>query len=44
MNSGIKDVLSRLHYADKVEQLVQPDPQIVFSYDISNLENAHLAK
>lgn len=40
----IKDVLSRLHYADKVEQLVQPDPQVVFSYDISNLENAQLAK
>jgi len=40
----IKDVLSRLHYADKDDQLVQPDPQIVFAYDLSNLENGQLAK
>ncbi|MBI3345001.1 MAG: polyphosphate kinase 2 [Gammaproteobacteria bacterium] len=40
----IKDVLSRLHYADKDERLVLPDPQIVFAYDISNLENGQLAK
>ena len=29
----IKDVLSRLHYADKDERLIQPDPKIVFGYD-----------
>ncbi|MDP2031434.1 MAG: polyphosphate kinase 2 [Thiobacillus sp.] len=40
----IKDLLSRLHYADKDEQLILPDPKIVFSYDISNLENGQLAK
>jgi hypothetical protein len=40
----IKDVLSRLHYADKDERLILPDPQIVFAYDISNLENGQLAK
>jgi polyphosphate kinase 2 len=40
----IKDLLSRLHYAGKDKQLVQPDPQIVFAYDISNLENGQLAK
>jgi len=40
----IKDVLSRLHYADKDEQLIRPDPQIVFAYDVSNLENGQLAK
>ena len=40
----IKDVLSRLHYADKDERLTRPDPQIVFAYDVSNLENGQLAK
>ena len=40
----IKDLLSRLHYADKDERLILPDPQIVFAFDISNLENGQLAK
>ncbi len=40
----IKDVLSRLHYADKDERLIRPDPRIVFAYDVSNLENGQLAK
>jgi polyphosphate kinase 2 len=40
----IKDLLSRLHYADKDERLILPDPQIVFAYDISNLENGQIAK
>jgi polyphosphate kinase 2 (PPK2 family) len=40
----IKDILNRLHYAGKDKQLVQPDSQIVFAYDISNLENGQLAK
>ena len=40
----IKDVLSRLHYMHKNEKLIWPDPQIVFPYDISNLENGQLAK
>jgi polyphosphate kinase len=40
----IKDLLSRLHYADKDKQLVQPDPKIVFKYDALNLENGWLAK
>ena len=40
----IKDMLSRLHYADKDERLILPDPQIVFAFDISNLENGQLAK
>lgn len=40
----IKDLLNRLHYANKDEQLIQPDPQIVFPYDVSNLENGQLAK
>ena len=40
----IKDVLSRLHYKDKNERLILPDPKIVFAYDASNLENSHLAK
>jgi polyphosphate kinase 2 len=40
----IKDLLGRLHYADKDERLIRPDPQIVFAYDVSNLENGQLAK
>jgi polyphosphate kinase 2 len=40
----IKDLLSRLHYADKDERLILPDPKIVFAYDISNLEIGQLAK
>ena len=40
----IKDVLSRLHYAGKHEGLIRPDRQIVFAYDVSNLENGQLAK
>jgi len=40
----IKDLLGRLHYADKDERLIQPDSQIVFPYDVSNLENGQLAK
>lgn len=40
----IKDVLSRLNYEGKNERLIRPDPQIVFPYDIANLENGQLAK
>ena len=40
----IKDILNRLEYADKDKKLVHPDQQIVFEYDISNLENGQLAK
>lgn len=40
----IKDLLSRLHYAGKDERLILPDPQIVFTFDISNLENGQFAK
>ena len=40
----IKDLLNRLHYAGKDKRLVRPDPQIVFEYDVSNLENGQLAK
>lgn len=40
----IKDVLGRLHYTHKDERLIRPDPQIVFSYDVSNLEMGQLAK
>ncbi len=29
----IKDLLSRLHYADKDERLILPDPDVVFMYD-----------
>ena len=40
----MKDLLGRLHYADKDERLTRPDPHIVFAYDISNLKNGQLAK
>ena len=40
----IKDLLSRLHYTHKDKRLIQPDPNIVFAYDVSNLENGQLAK
>jgi hypothetical protein len=39
-----KDLLSRLHYADKDERLILPDPQIVFAYDAAYLEGDQLAK
>jgi polyphosphate kinase 2 len=40
----IKDMLGRLHYRDKDERLIRPDRQIVFPYDVSNLENGQLVK
>lgn len=40
----MKDILSHLHYADKDEWLILPDPKVVFAYDISSLENGQLAR
>ena len=40
----IKDLLGRLHYTGKQKRLIQPDPQIVFAYDVSRLANGLLAK
>ena len=40
----IKDLLGRLHYTGKDKRLIRPGPQIVFAYDVSNLENGELAK
>ncbi len=40
----IKDMLSRLDYADKDARLILPDPKIVLTYDISILKNGQLAK
>ena len=40
----IKDLLGRLHYKGKDKRLIQPDRQIVFPYNISNLENGQLEK
>jgi polyphosphate kinase 2 len=40
----IGDLLGRLHYTGKDKRLIRPDPQIVFPYDVSNLENGQLAK
>jgi polyphosphate kinase len=40
----IRDLLGRLEYADKDEQLVRADRQIVFAYDSASLVNDQLAK
>ena len=40
----IKDLLTRLHCVGKDKRLIPQDPQIVFAYDASNLENGQLAK
>jgi len=40
----IKDVLSRLHYTGKDKRLIRADRQVVFPYNVSNLENGQLAK
>jgi hypothetical protein len=34
----------RLHYAENVERPIRPDPQSVFVYDASSLENGQLAE
>lgn len=38
----IKDLLSRLNYADKDERLVLPDPRVILTYDATYLENGVL--
>ena len=40
----IKDLLGRLEYADKDEDLVRPDRRVVFPYDASHLERGQLAE
>ena len=40
----IKDLLGRLHYKGKDKRLIRPDRQIVFPYNVSNLENGQLEK
>ena len=40
----IKDLLGRLHYKGKDKRLIRPDRQIVFPYNVSNLQNGQLAK
>jgi len=40
----IKDLLGRMHYTHKDKRLIQVDANIVFPYDISNLESGQLAK
>ena len=39
----VKDLLGRLYHAGRDERLMRPDPQIVFAYDFSDLENGQLA-
>jgi hypothetical protein len=40
----IKDLLDRVHYTGKDKRLIEPDPEIVFAFDASNLESDQLAK
>ena len=40
----IKDILSRLHYGGKNDQLVAPDSNVVFEYDEACLEDGRLAR
>lgn len=40
----IRDILTRLHYSNKDMQLSLPDPQVLFAYDVANLENGQLAQ
>jgi polyphosphate kinase 2 len=40
----IKDLLSRLHYADKDERLILPNPDVVFMYDETYLKNGMIAE
>ena len=40
----IKDLLGRLHYTGKDKRLIRADRQVVFAYDVANLENGELAK
>ena len=40
----VRNVLSRLEYDDKDDCLVAPDPEIVFDFSTSKLEDGRLAK
>jgi polyphosphate kinase 2 len=40
----IKDILGRLHYADKDDRLIRPDRKIVFPYEASSVETGQVAK
>lgn len=40
----IRDMLSRVRYADKNERLILPDPRIVLTYDDAYLDNGVLAR
>jgi polyphosphate kinase 2 (PPK2 family) len=40
----IRDILSRLHYADKKQKLVEPNPSVVFEFEPACLDNGLLAK
>jgi polyphosphate kinase 2 len=39
----IKDLLDRVHYTGKDKRLIEPDPEIVFAFDASNLKDGQLA-
>jgi polyphosphate kinase len=39
----IKDLLTRLHYANKDEALILPDPDVVFLYQEISLKEGRIA-
>ncbi|WP_371702724.1 polyphosphate kinase 2 [Cupriavidus sp. L7L] len=42
--SVIKDLLTRLHYADKDDELIRPNPEVVFPYAEEHLLSGAIAK
>jgi polyphosphate kinase 2 len=40
----IRDILSELHYKNKNERIILPDPNVIFSYDKSLFKKGFLAK
>lgn len=39
----IRDILTRLHYKDKNERIILPDPEVIFPYDASLVQSNVLA-
>ena len=40
----IRDMLTRLHYPDKDQRLILPDPKVAFVYDQMYIDNGMIAK
>ena len=40
----IRDMLTRLHYLDKAQRLILPDPKVAFAFDQVHIDNGMIAK